>query len=574
MQTNESESYILKYRTFKHVFFVLGILAMALALLLFTNGSNVSAAPDPPPTYVWEDIDANTTWVSGSVHIVNSTNPIHIKNGTILTIQPNAVVRFDNGTGLIVEDGKLIADASNSPALIMFTSNYSRATTVLWDGITIGEDGSATFKNVAISYADTAIAVDNGTIDISNVNISTVYTGVDIVKDTTSSGITISKLMVNNYRDEGLLLTADNLTFNFELKDSVFTGGALGTGIQAISSHLTTGATVIILNNVTVTGGETGVDLLAQTRMNAFIVNCKFNSQLDTAVAANSVSGNSTFDMQFNVVTNTAEYGIHVIGGTVNILNNTVMEGTGYGIYVEDAHGSVNGNIVSGFSNSGILVAGCSELEVVDNTITGSANDSDWALYIDHGHAITVIGNVLEMNYRGLYAVDIVDSNISDNEIMGCTYQGVNLIGLVSCLVEDNIISDNGANGVYIDGGHGLVFGNNTVSNNEGIGVDIDAGINDQIWLYNGMYEYNDEYGIFIEAGPYTPLTAWYGVKWIIDDDSRVTFNDVWFDGDITVIAMGRSIWTASIASSSVARAWMGPPPFSSRRMVSFPCSI
>ncbi len=168
--------------------------------------------------------------------------------------------------------------------------------------------------------------------------------------------------------------------------------------------------------------------------------------------------------------------------------------------------------------------------------------NDDWALYIDHGYDISVVGNVLETNYRGLYALDTVDSIISDNEIMGCTYQGMDLIDLDSCLVEDNIISDNGAYGVYIDGGHGLVFGNNTVSNNEGIGVDIDAGINDQIWLYNGMYEYNIGYGIFIQVGPYAPSAAWYGVKWVIDGESRVTFNDVWFDGDITVMSGGTLI--------------------------------
>ncbi len=56
--------------------------------------------------------------------------------------------------------------------------------------------------------------------------------------------------------------------------------------------------------------------------------------------------------VDFNVVTDSVNNGIYVIGGTVNILNNTVMEGTGYGIYVENADGSINGNIVSGFSTA------------------------------------------------------------------------------------------------------------------------------------------------------------------------------------------------------------------------------
>ncbi len=47
MQTNESESYTFKFRTFKRVFFLLGILALGMTVLLFSNGSTAAAARMP-----------------------------------------------------------------------------------------------------------------------------------------------------------------------------------------------------------------------------------------------------------------------------------------------------------------------------------------------------------------------------------------------------------------------------------------------------------------------------------------------------------------------------------------------
>ncbi len=85
-----------------------------------------------------------------------------------------------------MEDGKLIADASGNPALIIFTSNYTLAPTVGYGtAYRSARTDRPTFKNVAIRYADTAIAVTTAPIEISNVTITNVLTGVDIDKDTT-----------------------------------------------------------------------------------------------------------------------------------------------------------------------------------------------------------------------------------------------------------------------------------------------------------------------------------------------------------------------------------------------------
>ncbi len=48
--------------------------------------------------------------------------------------------------------------------------------------------------------------------------------------------------------------------------------------------------------------------------------------------------------------------GIYVNGGVVDIIGNTLTDGSGYGIYVQNAQGSVADNTVSGFPYSGIQI--------------------------------------------------------------------------------------------------------------------------------------------------------------------------------------------------------------------------
>ncbi len=203
MQTNESESFTFRFRTMKRVFFLLGILALGMTVLLFSNGSTAAAVDAPEPIYVWEDIDANTTWESGSVHIVNASGPISVTDGAVLTIEPGAQVLFENGTGLIVEDGKLIADASGNPALIVFSANFTDPYRGIWNGIWVSEAGSAEFNNVAIRYAETAITCDNGTVGIINVTITDVLNGVDIYKDTDALSMSIVGLTITDYDGVG-----------------------------------------------------------------------------------------------------------------------------------------------------------------------------------------------------------------------------------------------------------------------------------------------------------------------------------------------------------------------------------
>ena len=213
-----------------------------------------------------------------------------------------------------------------------------------------------------------------------------------------------------------------------------------------------------------------------------------------------------------------------------------VIDGSGYGIYLDSCQGSVTTNMVNRFAYTGLYLDDCYDMEIAENSVMFQG---DWGIYLYEGENLTVRMNSFTANYHGMYAYYVDSSSISDNAMRASTYEGVVLYGLSSCTFENNDVSDNGAYGVNIYGGYGVVFGNNTVSNNEGIGVDIDAGTEDQIWIFNGWYEYNDGYGIYVEAEPYAPSSDWAGVQSVIDSECRLTFNEVYYDGEITVKSGG-----------------------------------
>ncbi|MDD1748065.1 MAG: hypothetical protein LUQ16_09915, partial [Methanomassiliicoccales archaeon] len=277
----------------KRVFFLLGILALGLTVLLFSNGSTAAAVDAPEPIYVWEDIDANATWESGSVHIVNASGPISVTDGAVLTIEPGAQVLFENGTGLIVEDGKLIADASGNPALIVFSANFTDPYRGIWNGIWVSEAGSAEFNNVAIRYAETAITCDNGTVGITDVTITNVLNGVDIYKDTEALEMSIVGLTITDYDGTGVSVWAQNETLELEMTDCVLSGLSGSVGVSTTSADELTGASIITLNNVTITGGLNAVEALATTDLELTLTDCAFNAQDGVAVTAEAVYGDS-----------------------------------------------------------------------------------------------------------------------------------------------------------------------------------------------------------------------------------------------------------------------------------------
>jgi len=428
----------------------------------------------------------------------------------------------------------------------------------LFSGIYVGTSAYASTTLVRSDLGDNPVVNMVSKVEVLRNNIDGAYFGIS-VEHIASANNALSEVH-DNYEAEianNVVSATERGIFAF-VSDDTFTGSVAGGTVVDGSQSV-----MVASNEVNGNMDAYGIQLwLASSNgvMGRLTASADFtvadNIVMDCeegiyAVMSPDAAQDQTLLVQNNSVTNTVDDGIFVSDGMADVLNNTVMDGTGYGIYIDNAFGSVNGNTVAGFNNSGIYSAECYDMEIMDNSVTGCADDEDWGVYINSGENLTVMGNMVEMNYRGLYVQYTWDSVISDNVVRDSTYQGVDLIGLSNCLVEDNVISDNGAYGVSINGGNGLVFGNNTVSNNAGVGVNIDVSANDQIWLYNGMYEYNDDYGIYVDANPYAPAENWYGVMWIIDGESRVTFNEVWYDGDITVMS-GGALYLDSIDSFQI----------------------
>ena len=81
-----------------------GLVVLAAAC----TGLVASAAPGA--TLVCGPINTNTTWnVAGSPYKL--TCDVAVLSGAVLTIDPGVTVEFNPGTTLVVQDGRLVAEA-------------------------------------------------------------------------------------------------------------------------------------------------------------------------------------------------------------------------------------------------------------------------------------------------------------------------------------------------------------------------------------------------------------------------------------------------------------------------------
>lgn len=134
-----------------------------------------------------------------------------------------------------------------------------------------------------------------------------------------------------------------------------------------------------------------------------------------------------------------------------------------YGVLVEGKHGVTirNGTII-GFQQ-GIYVRDSSEISIVNNTVTESANTG---IGIERKREPTfnifISGNtILNMEMEGVWLNGVDHANISRNTVSSCYYYGVSMVDSSNCTLSGNIISNNDPSGIYMD-----ICSDNSVINN------------------------------------------------------------------------------------------------------------
>jgi len=143
-----------------------------------STDSTVSSAAAPVAEPAAEPIAeavAIGTEIKGSLHglLTAELSPyvvvgnITIEPNTALLIQQGVVLQFQPGTGLIVNNGQIMAAGSAKSPIV-----FKAAPGGEWKGITITGNEQASFRNVDISGAEVGIAVENGNISLQSSTIS------------------------------------------------------------------------------------------------------------------------------------------------------------------------------------------------------------------------------------------------------------------------------------------------------------------------------------------------------------------------------------------------------------------
>ena len=132
----------------------------------------VADTTTPPPSLL------EGTKIAGDIHgflkIDKSpylvTEDLIVPPNTSLILEPGVIIYFKPGTGLQVNKGQLVVAGSKiSP--VTLRSAYDRPKAGDWKGITITGDDRAEIRNLHISDAASAIAVENGSMDLQGVTI-------------------------------------------------------------------------------------------------------------------------------------------------------------------------------------------------------------------------------------------------------------------------------------------------------------------------------------------------------------------------------------------------------------------
>lgn len=198
-------------------------------------------------------ISHDSAWVTG-VHIVTGTIKV---NGAKLTIQPGAVVRFQDGGDKRIEVGStgfasstFIANGT-STAQIQFISNSSSAVNSTWGAINIGPNTTsssgisyATIQNGGATYDYNRINapvefMDGGTISITNTTISnsTKY-GIYLSPSSVFTTFTNNTIDLGTQQGYPICIDGDNLSTFVESSNTI-----KGKALLLTNTNITTSVT-------------------------------------------------------------------------------------------------------------------------------------------------------------------------------------------------------------------------------------------------------------------------------------------------------------------------------------------
>jgi len=328
-------------------------------------------------------ITTNTTWtLAGSPYVV--TADVVVVPNVFLTIEPGVVVKFANGTNLII-DGVLIAQG-NSTHIIMFTSNATTPSPGDWGGIRFRDssiDYASIIEWVTCTYSSEGISFKDSSQNLLRVNITKNSYGIYFDSGVLTVSISDSNIYDNAY---GLLSGGywGLMGSTFLVSNSNVFSNTYGFYGAPHSSFLISNSK-IYFNSYGLGGGG-----------GSWSIN---NSEIHDNTYGMGQEGDGSSYAVYNSAVYNNVYGVYIYGayayyGSASVLNCSIFNNA-YGIYGYGAYGSLTISKSSIFNNSHLGVSAPGPLSIKFSSITSNGGNGIEASKGGYVHYSNIHGNTL-----------------------------------------------------------------------------------------------------------------------------------------------------------------------------------
>ncbi len=295
----------------------------------------------------------------------------------------------------------------------------------------------------------------------------------------------------------------------------------VGTGVSADLNII--GLRNVLLQGLTITGGQIGVlltQIAASDPASTTIDHCTITNITDPSLGLGVlVSNGGALSITQSTVSNCSNSGIVALDGTqltlskttvdsnqyfdgieaynsnVQILNSTITNNYGQGIYLSACSGTIDGSIISG--NLDTLDSYGDGIEIIDGRVTVTNNTFESnagrgiGLFTDSGTgpAATVSRNIVRSNgMHGILLNPAQNARLEGNFIKA-NGVGIRILGGTSAVLLNNIIAQSASSStvsdpgtaIYTSGTSNVRIINNTLFANS-TGVFLEAGSTSPVW--------------------------------------------------------------------------------------------
>ncbi|MGB9854306.1 MAG: OmpL47-type beta-barrel domain-containing protein [Candidatus Bathyarchaeales archaeon] len=335
-------------------------------------------------------ISENTTWTSTYSPYIIIGN-VTVELDVVLTVEAGVVVKFTEGSWLIVDGALRVLGDDTNP--VLFTSNATTANKGSWGGILFRERSIRTLCQVSgaiIEYANWGFSVKSASIKICSSIFRSNNVGVKAYGDNCEVEIDNSVFINNTYGFLGAEpWPAPQSNEVFKIRNSFFSKNEeLAIRLNFI------GGSAEVLNNTIVNNGR-GVYIPEIGNGHVDIINNNVSSNMQSGIAVY----------------------MHPIG-SLKIFNNTVVNNGGNGITLTwgwnwGISAEISENVVINNLGTGMFIQGSDpfySLVFVNNTVVAN-------------HACGIIcGNIQKLHYSKVFSNVPYDIKVTTMNDVNATY--------------------------------------------------------------------------------------------------------------------------------------------------------